>query len=94
MKNQFPLVFAQLSFSTTATTIVSGAMAERTKLSAYIIFSLVNTLIYCVPAHWVWAENGFLLKVQNTTRAPSAGPSMSDFVKHKQQRTSSGVHLQ
>ena len=56
-------IFFQLSFSTTATTIVSGAMAERTKLSAYIIFSLLNTLIYCIPAHWIWAESGFLFKV-------------------------------
>lgn len=52
-----------LSFATTATTIVSGAMAERTKLSAYIIFSLANTIIYCFPAHWVWADNGFLRRL-------------------------------
>lgn len=50
----------QMSFATTATTIVSGAMAERTKLSAYIIFSFFNTLIYCIPTHWEWASNGFL----------------------------------
>ncbi|XP_019929609.3 putative ammonium transporter 3 [Magallana gigas] len=50
----------QMSFATTATTIVSGAMAERTKLSAYIIFSFFNTLIYCIPSHWEWASNGFL----------------------------------
>ncbi|XP_014670072.1 PREDICTED: putative ammonium transporter 3, partial [Priapulus caudatus] len=49
-----------LSFATTATTIVSGAMAERTKLSAYIVFSFINTIIYSFPAHWVWADNGFL----------------------------------
>lgn len=50
----------QLSFATTATTIVSGAMAERTRLTAYIIFSFINTIVYCLPAHWVWANNGFL----------------------------------
>ncbi|KAL5005471.1 hypothetical protein ScPMuIL_018927 [Solemya velum] len=50
----------QLSFATTATTIVSGAMAERTRLTAYIIFSFINTIVYCLPAHWMWAENGFL----------------------------------
>ncbi|KAJ8304622.1 hypothetical protein KUTeg_018205 [Tegillarca granosa] len=50
----------QLSFATTATTIVSGAMAERTKLTAYILFSFFNTVIYCFPAHWEWAQNGFL----------------------------------
>lgn len=50
----------QLSFATTATTIVSGAMAERTQLRSYIVFSLFNTVIYCIPAHWIWADNGFL----------------------------------
>ncbi|ELT98791.1 hypothetical protein CAPTEDRAFT_22997, partial [Capitella teleta] len=62
--HQMGLVYSnfifQLSFTTTATTIVSGAMAERTKLDAYIIFSFFNTLVYCLPAHWVWADNGFL----------------------------------
>ena len=53
----------QLSFATTATTIVSGAMAERTKLSAYIAFSFLNTIVYCVPAHWIWGENGFLAQL-------------------------------
>ena len=53
----------QLSFATTATTIVSGAMAERTKLKAYIVFSLLNTVVYCIPAHWVWASNGFLYQL-------------------------------
>lgn len=50
----------QLSFATTATTIVSGAMAERTRLTSYIVFSFLNTVIYCFPAHWVWGHNGFL----------------------------------
>ena len=35
-------------------------MAERTRLEAYIVFSLLNTLVYCFPAHWVWAESGWL----------------------------------
>ena len=37
----------------------AGAMAERTKLESYCVFSLINTLIYCFPAHWVWADNGY-----------------------------------
>ena len=48
----------QLSFATTATTIVSGAMAERTKLISYIVFSFLNTIVYCIPAHWEWASDG------------------------------------
>jgi Amt family ammonium transporter len=50
----------QLSFSTTATTIVSGAMAERCNFKAYCLFSLMNTVIYSIPAGWVWGEHGFL----------------------------------
>ncbi|XP_022902859.1 putative ammonium transporter 2 [Onthophagus taurus] len=53
----------QLSFATTATTIVSGAMAERCNFKAYCVFSFFNTIIYSVPAGWVWSENGFLRKM-------------------------------
>ncbi|XP_006819255.1 putative ammonium transporter 2 [Saccoglossus kowalevskii] len=51
------------SFATTATTIVSGAMVERTRLEAYIVFSFVNTLVFSFPSHWVWAERGFLYQL-------------------------------
>ncbi|XP_068622033.1 putative ammonium transporter 2 [Battus philenor] len=53
----------QLSFATTATTIVSGAMAERCNFKAYCVFSFLNTIVYCVPAGWVWGEHGFLNKL-------------------------------
>ncbi|XP_067004118.2 putative ammonium transporter 3 [Anabrus simplex] len=53
----------QLSFATTATTIVSGAMAERCNFKAYCIFSFLNTVVYCIPAGWVWGEHGFLYKL-------------------------------
>ena len=59
----YALFLFQLSFSTTATTIVSGAMAERTKLLAYNVFSFLNTFVYCLPAHWMWSEIGFLHKL-------------------------------
>ncbi|MDD6154605.1 MAG: ammonium transporter [Eubacteriales bacterium] len=49
-----------LVFCATAATIVSGAMAERTKFIAYCIYSFVISLfIYPIEAHWVWG-GGFL----------------------------------
>ncbi|KAJ8029857.1 Ammonium transporter 1 member 3 [Holothuria leucospilota] len=63
----FSLFFFQASFATTATTIVSGSMAERTKLETYILFSFLNTFIYCLPAHWIWSpEHGWLSKLGAT----------------------------
>ncbi|GLV36295.1 Ammonium transporter [Carabus blaptoides fortunei] len=53
----------QMSFATTATTIVSGAMAERCNFKAYCLFSLLNTVVYCIPAGWVWGDHGFLYKL-------------------------------
>ena len=47
--------FFQLVFCGTAATIVSGAVAERIKYVAFIIFSFVLTLIiYPIVGHWVW----------------------------------------
>lgn len=54
-------LFFQTVFCATAATIVSGAIAERTKFSTYLIFSLVMTvLIYPVSGHWVWQGDGWL----------------------------------
>ena len=46
-----------LVFCATAATIVSGAMAERTKFISYCIYSFVISLIvYPIEAHWVWGS--------------------------------------
>jgi Amt family ammonium transporter len=45
----------QMVFAATAATIVSGAMAERTRLDAYMAYSfLISALIYPIYGHWVW----------------------------------------
>ena len=55
----------QTVFCATAATIVSGAMAERTKFSAYCIYSMIiSAFIYPISGHWIWgggwlAQMGF-----------------------------------
>ncbi|HZA40703.1 MAG TPA: ammonium transporter, partial [Actinomycetota bacterium] len=45
----------QAVFAGTTATIVSGAMAERTKFPAYLIYSgLISGLIYPISGHWIW----------------------------------------
>ncbi|MGD2035153.1 MAG: ammonium transporter [Bacteroidales bacterium] len=64
--SDFSDLMFQTVFAATAATIVSGAMAERTKFNAYLVFSLVITLIiYPVSGHWTWgggwlSELGFI----------------------------------
>lgn len=54
-----------LVFCATTATIVSGAMAERTKFSSYCLYSaLISLFVYPIEAHWIWgggwlAQNGF-----------------------------------
>lgn len=67
--------FFQLVFAGTAATIVSGAMAERTKFSCYLIYSFVISLvIYPVAGHWIWG--GGALSVGNLF---GEGKGMFDF---------------
>ena len=49
-----------LVFCATTATIVSGAMAERTKFSSYCVYSaVISAIIYPIEAHWTWG-GGFL----------------------------------
>ena len=45
----------QTVFCATSATIVSGAMAERTKFSAYCVYSaIISLIIYPISGHWIW----------------------------------------
>ncbi|MCQ2480842.1 MAG: ammonium transporter [Clostridia bacterium] len=53
-----------LVFCATAATIVSGAMAERTKFSSYCIYSaVISAFVYPIEAGWIWNSNGWLAKM-------------------------------
>lgn len=48
------LIF-QTVFCATAATIVSGAMAERTKFKSYLVYSIIiSAVVYPVSGHWIW----------------------------------------
>ncbi|MEE1351000.1 MAG: ammonium transporter [Clostridia bacterium] len=51
----FAFAIFQTVFCATAATIVSGAMAERTKFSAYCLYSAaISLIIYPISGHWIW----------------------------------------
>lgn len=50
----------QYAFATTATTIVSGAVAERCRFEAYIFYGLwMSMWVYPLVAHWAWSPSGW-----------------------------------
>ena len=59
----FAFLIFQTVFCATAATIVSGAMAERTKFISYCIYSaIISLLVYPIEAHWIWG-GGWLSQI-------------------------------
>ncbi len=60
------LLFAtfQLSFAIITAALISGAIADRAKFGAWMVFvPLWAVAVYAVVAHWVWAPDGWLFKL-------------------------------
>ena len=75
-----------LVFCATAATIVSGAMAERTKFSSYLIYSaVISAVVYPIEAHWVWG-GGWLTRLGANLFGEGA-PEYVDFAG------SSAIHM-
>ena len=58
---EFTLLFFHIMFASTAATIVSGAMAERTNYFSYLFGAVgITAVIYPVLGSWIWNSNGWL----------------------------------
>ena len=62
--SQIVMVIFQAMFASTAVTIISGSIAERTRYSTYLLIAVwVSLVVYPIQAHWVWNEAGWLAQM-------------------------------
>lgn len=73
------LVF-QTVFCATAATIVSGAMAERTKFSMYLVYTIfISVLIYPISGHWTWGGGWLMNGEEGSFMMDTFGTTFHDF---------------
>ena len=71
--NTLTLFFFQFAFSATASTITTGAMAERTEFKGDLIYAFImGAVLYPIVVHWVWNNGGWLNKLNFHDFAGSA----------------------
>lgn len=68
-----------LQFAATACTIVSGAIAERTRFEAYILYSLfMSAWVYPVVVHSVWSSSGWASMFRSIV-LPESMPGVTSY---------------
>mmetsp|Transcript_89286 Transcript_89286/g.174742 ORF Transcript_89286/g.174742 Transcript_89286/m.174742 type:complete len:454 (-) Transcript_89286:116-1477(-) len=81
-KSKFREWLFQGAFCATGGTIVSGAMAERTQLKGFIVYTvLLTSIIYPIVIWWGWSGNGIFNYTNDAGEGESAvgGPPLQDF---------------
>ncbi len=79
LPNEGFLIF-QTVFCATAATIVSGAMAERTKFSMYLVYTIfISVLIYPISGHWTWGGGWLMNGEEGSFMMNLFGATFHDF---------------
>jgi len=79
-KSKFRFWLFQGAFCATGATIVSGAMAERTQLKGFALYTILMTsFIYPIVVYWGWSGSGALNYTEGDESKSAVGPAFMDF---------------